>query len=363
MIDRTTIEDFASAPGVTLRDSLEALGMTQAELAERAGISDKTINRIIKGIDPVTHTTALALEKVLQVPAGFWLKLESNYREHIARQVEARTLEGFVDWARRFPYPDMVRKGYVTAARTAEEKAGVLLRFFGVATPDQWQAVYAEMELELSFRKSEGTSNRLPVLSAWLRQGEIVAQSAGGGEFNATTFSQHLQTIRSFTREAPSAFVPKMKTLCAEAGVIFELVPELPGLGVSGVMRWFHGRPLIQQSLLFKTNDNFWFTFFHEAKHVLQMRKKQIFIEGGKAQPEDIKREEEANCFAGEILIPCDAWEEFVRQEHFDSERIRAFAKSIAIHPGIVAGRLLRDGLVDYHKPQAKLRVKFEWAA
>ena len=257
----------------------------------------------------------------------------------------------------------MVRKGYVTAARTAEEKAGVLLRFFAVASPDQWQAVYQGMERELSFRKTERITDRMPVLSAWLRQGEIVAQAAAGGEFDATTFAQRLQTIRTFTREAPSAFVPKMKTLCAEAGVIFELVPELPGLGVSGVMRWFHGRPLIQQSLLFKTNDNFWFTFFHEAKHVLQMRKKQIFIEGGESQSEDIKREEEANRFAGEILIPFDAWEEFVRKEHFDSERIRSFAKSVAIHPGIVAGRLLRDGLVDYNKPQAKLRVKFEWAA
>jgi HTH-type transcriptional regulator/antitoxin HigA len=357
------IEDFATSPGVTLQDSLDALGMSQAELSERAGISDKTINRIIKGIDPVTHSTALALEKVLQVPAGFWLNLESNYREHLARQVEVRTLAGFADWARRFPYPDMIRKGYVSAARTAEEKAGVLLRFFGVATPDQWQAVYEEMELELSFRKSEGTSDRMPVLSAWLRQGEILAQAAAGGEFDATTFSQNLQTIRSFTRETPPTFVSKMKTLCAEAGVIFELVPELPGLGVSGVMRWFHGRPLIQQSLLFKTNDNFWFTFFHEAKHVLQMRKKQIFIEGGKSQPEDIKREEEANRFAGEILIPGDAWETFVRKGHFECERIRTFARSIAIHPGIVAGRLLKEGRVDYSKPQAKLRAKFEWAA
>jgi len=78
------IEDFATAPGVTIQDSLEALGMSQTELAERAGISNKTINRIIEGIDPVTHATALAFEKVLQVPVRFWLKLEANYRQHLA---------------------------------------------------------------------------------------------------------------------------------------------------------------------------------------------------------------------------------------------------------------------------------------
>jgi addiction module HigA family antidote len=363
MIDSTPIEDFASAPGVTLRDSLEALGMSQAELAERTGISDKTINRIIKGIDPVTHTTALALEKVLRVPAGFWLKMESNYREHLARVVETQRLEGFAGWARRFPYAAMARMGYLDAARTAEEKAAALLRYFGVAAPDQWQAVYEDMELELSYRKSAGTADRMPVLSAWLRQGEIRAQVENVGEFDAAGFTDNLRRIREFTRDPPAEFIPKMKALCAGAGVIYELVPELPGLGVCGVMRWFHGRPLIQQSLLFKTNDNFWFTFFHEAKHVLQMRKKQIFIEGGKSEPEDIKREEEANRFASEILIPGDAWEHFVRKEHFESERIRAFAKSIAIHAGIIAGRLLKEGLVGYDKPQAKLRTKFEWTA
>jgi hypothetical protein len=231
-----------------------------------------------------------------------------------------------------------------------------------VASPDQWQAVYAEMESELSFRKAERTSDRMPVLSAWLRRGEILAQSASVGEFNAGVFAANLETIRKFTCENPSVFFPKMKALCAEAGVIYELVPELPGLGVSGVMRWFHGRPLIQQSLLFKTNDSYWFTFFHEAKHVLQMRKKQIFIEGGHSEPEDIKREEEANRFAGEMLIPTDAWKSFITKGQFSSEQIRAFAKLIAIHPGIIAGRLLKEQFIEYNKPQARLRAKFAWA-
>lgn len=363
MSDNTAIEDFATAPGVTLQDSLDALRMSQAELAERAGISDKTINRIIKGTDPVTHTTALALEKVLQVPASFWLKLESNYREHLAREAAKSELAAFVEWSRRFPYPVMVRNGYLAPAATPTEKTETLLRFFGVATPDQWQTVYEEMEFELSYRKSARAADKMPVLSAWLRQGEILAQSAETSDFDADRFIENLRVIRTLTTEAPSEFFPKMKSLCADAGVIYELVPELPGLGVSGVMRWFHGRPLIQQSLLFKTNDNYWFTFFHEAKHVLQMRKKQIFIEAGQATPDDIKREDEANRFAGEILIPGDEWAAFVRKDQFASERIRAFAKRIAIHPGIVAGRLLKEHRVEYSKPQAKLRAKFEWAA
>lgn len=143
--------------------------------------------------------------------------------------------------------------------------------------------------------------------------------------------------------------------------MIYGLIPELPGLGVSGVMRWFHGRPLIQQSLLFKTNDDYGFTFFHEAKHVFQLRKKQIFIEGGQSKPEDLKREEKANRFAGEILIPGGAWTDFTNEGNFDSERIQSFTKKMALYPGIIAGRLLKEKKVDYDKLQAKLRAKFEW--
>lgn len=81
MSEPTLTEDFATAPGVTLQDSLEALGMSRSELAARAGINTETIDLIIRGSKPVTHATALALEMALQVPASFWLKLESNYRE------------------------------------------------------------------------------------------------------------------------------------------------------------------------------------------------------------------------------------------------------------------------------------------
>jgi len=159
------------------------------------------------------------------------------------------------------------------------------------------------------------------------------------------------------------SFIRNVGALGAATGDLSQLLPRWTRFGVSGVMRWFHGRPLFQQSLLFKTNDNFWFTFFHEAKHVLQMRKKQIFIEGGQSQPDDSKREEEANRFASEILIPGDAWENFVRKEHFESERIRTFAKSIAIHAGIISGRLLKEGLVGYDKQKARLETKCEWAS
>lgn len=362
MATNTQIEDFATAPGETLLDSIEALGMSQVDLATRTGLDKKTINLIIKGTEPITHKTALALEKVLRVPAHFWLNLEANYREHLARQEEAKRLAEYANWARTFPYPAMVKNNFIAAATKAEEKAMHLLHYFGVATPQQWQSCYAEMHLELSYRKSPHVTEKLAGISSWLRQGELLANQAETAEFDAKRFQAALVEMRTFTTESVTDFYPKMQELCANAGVIYQLVPELPGLGVSGVMRWFQKRPMIQQSLLFKTNDHFWFTFFHEAKHVLQQRKKSIFLEGEQADHADAAREQEANRFAAELLIPSAEFESFVAKTPcFTPEVVCRFAESVGIHPGIVSGRLLREGYLTYPEPAAKLRTKFCW--
>ncbi len=76
-------------PGETLQETLEDLGMKQAELAKRTGLSTKTISRIITGNEVISQETALALEKVLKVPTHFWINLEARYREALAREQDA----------------------------------------------------------------------------------------------------------------------------------------------------------------------------------------------------------------------------------------------------------------------------------
>lgn len=359
----TIAPTYATPPGDTLLETIQGLGMSQVELESRTGINKKTINRIIKGKEPITQKTALALEKVLKVPAHFWLNMDNRYRQHLARQAEAATMSAHADWVKHFPYNDMVKARFVQPTASAGERAGRLLEFFGVSQPEGWRQMYAEKELALSYRKSTKAQDKLGALSAWLRQGEIQVEAATCSEFEEEAFVRALETIRGFTTEEPKAFLPKMKQLCADAGVIYLLVPELPGLGISGVMRWYRGKPVIQQSLLFKSNDHFWFTFFHEAKHVLQKRKKDIFLEGVNAENEDQQREEEANVFARHWLIPEPDWDRFVKEvTKVESTAIRSFANSINVHPGIVVGRVMREKLLPYSHPARNLITKFVWA-
>ncbi len=77
--------DYAIPPGDTLEETIEALGVTRARLAERTGRPQNTISEIISGKAAITPESALQLERVLGVPASFWKNLDANYRQTLAR--------------------------------------------------------------------------------------------------------------------------------------------------------------------------------------------------------------------------------------------------------------------------------------
>src|SRR2546422_9873932 len=107
------VTDTASAPGETLEEVLESRGMSQAELADRTGRPKKTINEIVKGKAAITAETAIQLERVLAIPASFWIAREQNYREAVARAKEFVLLETQTDWLDMVPYKAMARLGWV----------------------------------------------------------------------------------------------------------------------------------------------------------------------------------------------------------------------------------------------------------
>jgi len=61
---------------VTLKAVRQEAGLTQAELAERAGVSRKTVNTIENGVFTPSVTVALLLAQALDVPLAELFRLE-----------------------------------------------------------------------------------------------------------------------------------------------------------------------------------------------------------------------------------------------------------------------------------------------
>lgn len=72
--------DWFVSTGEVLKETLEALKISQLEFARRAGLSVEVVDRIIIGEEPVNKQIALKLEKATNISFDFWVNLESNYR-------------------------------------------------------------------------------------------------------------------------------------------------------------------------------------------------------------------------------------------------------------------------------------------
>ena len=77
--------DYAVAPGETLKETLIALGMGRLFLAMITGINCDTIDRIIKGDEPITEGLAKSLESGTGVPSVLWMNLERQYRAQLEK--------------------------------------------------------------------------------------------------------------------------------------------------------------------------------------------------------------------------------------------------------------------------------------
>ncbi|MES2149664.1 MAG: helix-turn-helix domain-containing protein [Pseudomonadota bacterium] len=344
--------DWVSRPGDTIIDLVEERGWTQAELAGRLGYSEKHVSQLVNGKVALTDDAALRLERVLGSHAGFWLAREAKYREHCARLEAARAREQWVAWLDELPVRELMASGAIEKCRLVDKRKPDLvdacLRFFGVASPDDWRAHYGGMQV--AFRRSRNDQSDIGAISAWLRLGERQAEVQGGVKYDKGRFSATLKQIRMLTGESPESFEPKMRSLLAQAGVTFALIPSIPRARVSGVARWLSPtRPLIQMSLYGKTNDKFWFIFFHEAAHILlhansQEEKRSIFLDDLQAGLAVERIEQEANRWAGDWLIPPQYAPEL--QGLSTKEAVRRFARHIGVHPGIVVGRLQHEQLI-----------------
>jgi HTH-type transcriptional regulator/antitoxin HigA len=347
--------DHAIPPGETLRQTLTALGMTQSDLAMRSALSLKHVNQIIQGIAPITHETALTLEKVTGVRALFWNRLEGNYRDRLARSEDQELLASNSDWLRTLPIGELRRRQYLSPKKDAGTVLQEVCKFFGVANQGAWENVWSQPLA--SFRKSKAFESNRAALAAWLRIGELEASEIECEAFDSRKFRDALNDVRTLTTKPVKSWVSSVVENCAQAGVAVVFVPEIKGARASGAARWLTpNKALIQLSLRHKSDDHLWFSFFHEAGHLLLHSKKQTYVTD---DHQNDTLELEANDFSETFLIPRKNEPELAE---LDSDvKIQSFAKRLGIAPGIVVGRLQKDGIINWNQMN-NLKVRLEFA-
>jgi HTH-type transcriptional regulator / antitoxin HigA len=338
--------ELLSKPGDTILETIEYLKMNQAELAERMGKTASKINDIISGKEPITVNTALQLERVLGIQAQFWLNREALYREKLARIEQEEFLDQCKEWLKQQPVKELISLGYIKAEKAGPQMVNECLQFYGVVSPNQWETIYINDYAATSFRKSSAHATALGSMAAWLRIGELELQKIKIPEFSKDNFKKSLDLIKTIAKDHPEDFAIKLRDICFQVGVAIVYSMSLPKAPISGAARWIGGQPLIQITDRYKTNDHFWFTFFHEAAHILLHGKKDVFIEEFDGVENNQVKEDEANEYSGNMLLPKSAIENLPGT--ITEMDVRQLARQYNTHPGIVVGRLQKLNLVPH---------------
>lgn len=352
--------DWVTTPGDTIADVLEERGWTQVELAKRTGFTAKHINQLLKGDAPITQETAGKLEKVLGSTVRFWVGLDVQYREQLAKREELKALAKESHWLKELPLSDMVRFGWVTKLSDKAQQVRECLKFFAVSSVAAWRETYAKPVA--AYRASAKLKKVGPSVAAWLRQGERGAAALRCDDFDHAKFETTLIEIRALTRIAsPTEFLPKLTDLCAKVGVVVVLAPAPKGCPVNGATKWLApNKALIMLSVRGKTDDKLWFTFFHEAGHLVKHGKSLTFLDILGDTELGAREEREANDFARDSLVPRGKYTEFLSGGTISARRVTAFAEDEGISPGIVVGRLQFDQKIPFTHLN-KLKVTYAW--
>jgi addiction module HigA family antidote len=331
--------NIAIHPGVTLKDELDFLQLSQKELALKAELSEKHISQILSGEANIGTETALKLERVIGVRADFWNEKQRNYDLTVARLREKERIKVEVPQAKKFSvYNELVKLGAVNPTKDWGERTEQLLNLFKVSSIRLIPQVQG-----VRYRKSEGEFDEY-ALSAWLQCGELQARGLSLTNYDKKAFKKLLPELKRFTSRTDN-FFPELQELCAAVGVAVVYTPYFPKSKVNGAVRWLGNNPLIQINSKGVAADRFWFTFYHEAGHIILHGKSDRFLEYN--EMEKSNEEQEADVFAANMLLESKSYQRLVAGS-LTEEAVHKVAQYNGVDVGVVVGRLAYEGIVDW---------------
>lgn len=342
---------IATPPGATIKEQLEYRGMSQREFAQRMDYSEKFISQLINGQVELTSNTAHRLEMVLGVPSTFWMSLEARYREKLLKVEDENSLDEDKQIARKFPYAQMAKLGWVEPTRSATDKVFALRKFFEVVR----LSLLGEDRLApgIAYRRQKETAESEYALLAWAQKAKIDAREITTGKINVGKLEECIPKLRELTSMDPADFQPLLVSMLAQCGIATVFLPHLEHTFLNGATFYDGSKIVLALTLRGADADKFWFSLFHELAHV---------INGHIGRTAGTTEEEErtADAFARDALIPPESYAQIAVGNKTHSS-VMSFANEIGIAPGIVVGRLQKDGYLPYSQLNG-LKVRYQFA-
>lgn len=351
--------NWFSKPGDTLSALMSRREMTPDMLAECMGRDASVVHGLLSGNTVIDKPIAGLLSKCVGGSPSFWTTRQRRFEQDLNRATEAISIDRGQSWLRTLPIKEMVTSGWIPVSKETGDAIKASLVYFDVTDPDEWRERYTEFQNLFRFRASPAFETKLGALAAWLRQAEIRANAMTCGPWDAVRLRTRLDEMRTLTKATNLDYViPRLRALCAEVGIAIVFLRAPAGCRASGATRFLSPtKAMIVLSFRYLSDDQFWFSFFHEIAHLLLHDIGATFIDGEAAEPS--QKEAEANALSAGVLIPADRQDELMRLRGRFRDVIR-FAVSVGVSPGIVVGQMQHRRLIGRHQLN-NLKRRYDW--
>ena len=333
-------DKVAFHPGYYIKELIDESGLTQEDFAKRLDTTAKNLSILIRGEQNLSTDIALKLSKMLGTSINYWLNLQNAYDALLAEYNSQEELElerrvfSFLDYKYfrdNCGLPDLPRK--------IDEQIKCVRENLGVSS----LTVLTKRDMAVSFRSaSENLQESSTVKANAMVQIAIKkVLEDDAPKYDRKAFEDAVKYALTLTTNH-SEFYPLIKEAFKRAGVSFIVMPNMAGSRINGATKKVGGNIMLMVNNRNAYADTFWFTLFHEIGHILNGDFGISF------EQEKGEKEEAADKFAKNSLIPLLKYEEFIRKNIFNEASVKSFAREIDRDPGIVVGRLQKEGYVKY---------------
>lgn len=344
-------ELIAFHPGAYVKDLIEDLEMNQHELSKRLGITSKTVSKFINGDAPLSNELASRLSIVFGTSIELWLNLNNNY---IKKQVEIeqkKSEDKQKEILDCMNYNFWVKLGLLENTRKYSEKIKELTGFLKIAS----LTTLKEKDFLVQFRSAVLNLNDKNIINAnaWVQTAINIGIEKKVPKYDARKLENSLDRLRNLTILESKDFYPQINEILVECGVTFVVLPYMKNCAINGAVKWIgKEKVILSMNDRRKSIDTFWFSFFHEIKHVLQHKITKLISDGNienlNINDKMLLLEKEADSFSQDLLIPPLKYLEFTNNHRFNANNVIQFSNLININPGVVVGRLQKDNYVLY---------------
>lgn len=301
-------------PAEIIKEEIKARSMTQKELAERMGMQQSNLSRLLKG-ENLTASVARKLEEALEIPADLWMRLQTQYDKDIKSialrgENEKAAINAERMLSNMLNLPELYRRLGINSALFIQEKLDILEDLLGFKPLEIGTKEFAQ-QLNYNYKKSDKSDVDEKNQTTWLTLAYIQSSKSkpctpftkGNAEKAATEIARRIHE-GNFTEA-------EIKDILMKYGIAYSVVKKLEKTPIDAASLNLSHYPAIITTHRYNDMGRLVFNVIHELGHIekhMYNSDSSVFVTTNETYSSEDPKEQEANLFAQNILIDETVW-------------------------------------------------------